>query len=193
MFEQPEMRLSQVGYGFGQKALPWPNVVRLWLGETTERDLDVDVVGVIEANIDDESPEILGAAMQTLLTAGALDVFFTPIQMKKNRPAVKLTVLSPLERKDALSALVLRETSTLGVRTYDARRLKCRRWQGRVTTPWGDVLVKIKEFGDHRVAAPEYDDCLRLSREAGVPIAEIYRVARAAATARERGFSDDDE
>lgn len=196
-FEQPQLRLSRVGYGFGQKVLPWPNVVRLWLGDTSDvdTDLDVDEVDVIEANLDDELPEILGASMQTLLDGGALDVYFTPIQMKKNRPGVKLAVLAPLDRTDALCAIVLRETSTLGVRVFRTRRLKCRRWQARVPTPWGNVMVKVKALGDQRVAAPEYEDCLRLSREAGVPLAEIYQVARNAAMAgltdEERGFDED--
>ena len=176
-FEQPELRLDRVGYGFGQKTLPWPNVVRLWLGQAADGQLDTDTIEVIEANLDDELPEILGATMQTLLAAGALDVFFTPIQMKKNRPAVKLTVLCSVEHVRALSAVVMRETSTLGVRTYQARRLKSHRWQERVPTPWGNVLVKVKEFGDERTIAPEYEDCLRLAREANVPVAEIYQVA----------------
>ncbi|HVC31938.1 MAG TPA: nickel pincer cofactor biosynthesis protein LarC [Chloroflexota bacterium] len=180
-FEQPDLRLSRVGYGFGQKLLPWANVVRLWLGETAGREWETDTIDVVEANLDDERPEILGATMQSLLAAGALDVFFTPIQMKKDRPAVKLSVLSPVERTATLSALVLRETSTLGVRVYQARRVKCRRWQAQVPTPWGDVLVKVKEIGDERVAAPEYEDCLRLAKEAGVPLAEVYAVAKAAA------------
>ncbi|MGH2461391.1 MAG: nickel pincer cofactor biosynthesis protein LarC [Chloroflexota bacterium] len=179
-FEQPELRLARVGYGFGQKTLPWPNVVRLWLGDLTDDRVDTDTIGVIEANLDDERPEILGATMQTLLAAGALDVFFTPIQMKKNRPAVKLSVLCPLEKVDALSAVVILETSTLGVRTYQARRLKSQRWQERVPTPWGDVLVKVKEFGNARSVAPEYEDCLRLAREANVPLAEVYQVAKQA-------------
>jgi uncharacterized protein (TIGR00299 family) protein len=176
-FEQPELRLDRVGYGFGQTTLPWPNVVRLWLGQMADDWFDTDTIEVIEANLDDERPEILGATMQTLLAAGALDVFFTPIQMKKNRPAVKITVLCSIEHVQALSAVVMRETSTLGVRTYQARRLKSRRWQERVPTPWGDVLVKVKEFGDERTIAPEYEDCLRLAREANVPLTEIYQVA----------------
>jgi len=180
-FHQPELRLSRIGYGFGRKMLPWPNVVRLWLGEVSEAQQDLDTIGVVEANLDDELPEILGATMQSLLSAGALDVFFTPIQMKKNRPAVKLTVLCSLERTESLASIVLRETSTLGVRIYETRRIKSRRWVDRVETPWGAVQVKIKEYGGERVAAPEYEDCLRISREVQIPVAEIYRVAQAAA------------
>jgi uncharacterized protein (TIGR00299 family) protein len=196
-FEQPEIRVSRVGYGFGQKVLPWANVVRLWLGVVSPGDLGVDEVDVIEANLDDELPEILGATMQTLLADGALDVYFTPIQMKKNRPAVKLTVLAQPERTETLAGVVLRETSTLGVRITRARRLKARRWQMEVPTPWGNVLVKVKALGSQRVAAPEYEDCVRLAREAGAPLAEIYHVARTAALAMagdaERGMNHDDK
>ncbi len=196
-FEQPELRVSRIGYGFGQKVLPWANVIRLWLGETAPEGLDSDEVDVVEANLDDELPEILGATMQTLLADGALDVYFTPIQMKKNRPAVKLTVLAQPERTESLAGIVLRETSTLGVRIYRARRLKSRRWQMEVPTPWGSVRVKVKALGSERVAAPEYEDCLRLSRESGVPLAEIYRVARNAAGTMnrdaERGMKHDEE
>lgn len=182
-FHQPEMRIQQIGYGFGQKTLPWPNVTRIWIGEVPDDRTEGDLITIIEANLDDERPEILGAAMQTLLAAGALDVYFTPIQMKKNRPAVKLSVLSPLEQTRSLAAIILRETSTLGVRISEARRLKTRRSVGRVPTPWGEIQVKIKEFGDERVAAPEYEDCLRVAKETGVPLGEVYRVARAAADA----------
>jgi uncharacterized protein (DUF111 family) len=186
--------LSRVGYGFGQKTLPWANVVRIWLGEAPGANfvsddtsgLEVDTVTVIEANLDDELPEILGAALDTLLAAGALDVFFTPIQMKRNRPAVKLTVLALPEAALSLSAIILRETSTLGVRTYVTQRLKCRRWQHTVSTPWGSVRVKVKEIGQERRASPEYVDCLAAARRAGVPLPDVYLAANVAA--REAGL-----
>jgi pyridinium-3,5-bisthiocarboxylic acid mononucleotide nickel chelatase len=186
-FAQPPMQLGRVGYGFGQKALPWPNVARLWLGEPTEwaviadTNLDVDEVVVIEANLDDENPEIVGAALDALLGAGALDVFFTPIQMKKNRPAVKLTVIAPVQLAARLSTVIPPETSTLGVRTYPVRRFKAVRWQDAVETPWGRIRVKVKAVGAVRRAAPEYDDCLRVAREQHVPLPEVYRVVNAAA------------
>ena len=188
-FTQPAMRVSRVGYGFGQKMMPWANVVRLWLGEVqnaspaAELGIETDTVVVIEANLDDELPEIVGAAMDSLLAAGALDVFFTAIQMKKNRPGVKLTVLAPPNLASLLSGVVLRETSTLGVRTYPTSRVKTRRWQETVATPWGDVRVKVKEFAGERRAAPEYADCLELSRRVGVPLPEIYQAVNAAAAA----------
>lgn len=186
-FQQPALRIERVGYGFGQKVLPWPNVARVWLGEAAEDaradGLETDFVVVLEANLDDERPEVVGAAMDTLLAAGALDVFFTPIFMKKNRPAVKLTVLAPLENRDRIAALMLRETSTLGVRTYPAERLKCRRWVDTVATPWGPVRIKVKEFAGEKRAAPEFDDCLALAHERDVPLPDVYAAARSAATA----------
>ena len=190
-FRQPSMTLSRVGCGFGQKVFDWPNIARLWLGDVPTAALPAidaarDEIVVIEANLDDEIPEVVGATMELLLGAGALDVFFTPIQMKRNRPAVKLTVLSPSELVNALAALIIRETSTLGVRTYPASRLKARRWQESVSTPWGDVRIKVKEFGSERRAAPEHVDCLAIAREKGVPLPEVYRAANAAA--RDRGF-----
>ncbi|HEX5417963.1 MAG TPA: nickel pincer cofactor biosynthesis protein LarC [Chloroflexota bacterium] len=186
-FRQPALRIERVGYGFGQKTLPWPNVARIWLGQAEDMKradgLETDFVVVLEANLDDERPEMIGAAMDSLLAAGALDVFFTPIQMKKNRPAVKLTALAPLEKRDSIAARLLRETSTLGVRTYLAERLKCRRWIEAVETPWGTVRIKIKEFAGEKRAAPEFEDCLARSREHAVPLPDVYAAARAAATA----------
>jgi uncharacterized protein (TIGR00299 family) protein len=196
-FRQPALRLARVGYGFGQKVLPWPNVVRLWVGESDEPTqqprndgLETDVVDLIEANLDDDLPEILGATMETLLAAGALDVYFTPIQMKKNRPATKLSVLAEPKRTDELSGVILRETSTLGVRITRTRRLKCRRWQSTVPTPWGDVRVKVKELAGQRRAAPEYADCLARSKAAGVALADVYRAANAAALTADLGDSE---
>jgi len=180
-FRQPALRLRAVGHGFGRKDLPWANCLRLWLGEPLAAGVDRDEISVLEANLDDTTPELLGAAMGRLFEAGALDVYFTPIQMKKNRPGVKLSVLGPPELEDALAATMLRETTTLGVRIARARRLKARRWQQEVATPWGPVRVKVKAFEGQVTAAPEYDDCLRLASAAGVPVAEVYAVARAVA------------
>lgn len=180
-FERPLLRLCRVGYGFGERRLVWPNALRLWLGDPVESGKDQDVVAVIETNVDDMTPELLGAAMDQLFEAGALDVSFEPIQMKKNRPAVKVTVIVKPEQADELAGLLLEHTTTLGVRVHEVRRLKCERWQARVQTPWGEVLVKFKRVGDRRLAAPEYEDCRRLARAAGVDLAEVYAAAKAAA------------
>ncbi|MBI2938849.1 MAG: nickel pincer cofactor biosynthesis protein LarC [Chloroflexi bacterium] len=180
-FEMPPLRLVATGHGFGRKVLPWPNLLRVWLGEpetAADGGLETDTIAVIETNVDDATPEQLGAAMQTLLDAGALDVFFTPIQMKKNRPATKLTVLAAPGAEAALARRVLRETTSLGVRVRTERRWKCRRWQQTVATPWGPVRVKVKQLGDERLVSPEYDDCAALARQANVPFAEVYEIAR---------------
>lgn len=186
-FRQPMLRLGRVGIGFGQKQLPWANCVRLILGEavgTTFQDAESDEIVVIEANLDDTTPELLGAAMGRLFASGALDVYFTPIQMKKNRPAVLLSVLGPPELEGELAATVIRETTTLGVRITTARRLKGRRWQETVETPWGAVRVKMKAFGGQIGVAPEYEDCLRVADAAGVPTGSVYDAARASAARR---------
>jgi len=186
-FQQPELLIERVAYGFGQKTLPWPNALRVWLGDSNPADrmdgLERDLVVVLEANLDDERPEVVGATIDDLLAAGALDVYFTPIFMKKNRPAVKLTALAPVEKRDAITGRILRETATLGVRTYLTERLKCRRWIESVATPWGQIRIKVKEIAGERRAAPEFEDCIARAREHDVPLPEVYAAARAAATA----------
>jgi uncharacterized protein (DUF111 family) len=136
---------------------------------------------VIEANLDDATPELLGYAMERLFEAGALDVFFTPIQMKKNRPGTLLGVIARPERGTALAEVVLRETTTLGVRLRRSERLIAGRRQETVLTPFGPVRVKLKLLGDRTVAAPEYDDCAQAARDLGVPLADVYRAAQLAA------------
>jgi hypothetical protein len=170
-----------VGYGFGDKQFAWANGVRLWLGELQAADgYHRDRVVEIECNLDDVTGETLGYAMERLFDAGALDVWFTPIQMKKNRPAVLLSVLAPEDRVDALSMILMRETSTLGVRLFPpAHRLKADRRMREVDTPWGVVRVKEKWLGGQRLAAsPEYEDCARLARASGEPLARVMSVAR---------------
>ena len=182
-FEQPSLRVRRVGYGFGTREFPWPNALRLWLGEPVAGGLIQDEVVLIETNLDDASPELLGYAMERLFEAGALDVYFTPIQMKKNRPGTLLGIIAPPARVHALAELVLAETTSLGVRLHPAARLIAERREATVETGLGMVRVKLKRLGDRTVAAPEYEDCARLARERGVPLAEVYRLALAAAGA----------
>jgi hypothetical protein len=182
-FERPPMRVQAVGYGFGQKEFPWANGLRVWIGEkgTTAAQLhEHDQVVELECNLDDSTGETLGYTMEALFGAGALDVWFTPIQMKKNRPGVLLSALSPLEQVEELSTILMRETSTLGVRLFPpAHRLKASRRMRDVDTPWGIVRVKEKWLGDERLAvSPEYEDCARLARESGQPIVRVMNVAR---------------
>ncbi len=184
-FETPAIAIERVGYGFGRKQLPWPNCLRLCLGraqgllDTDSGAADTDWVNIIETNIDNMSGELLGGLMERLLAAGALDVGYIPMQMKKNRPAILVTVICPLEKGDALAQILLRETTTLGVRIQQVQRLKAQRTQERIETPLGPVLVKVKRLGVHVLsAAPEYEDCQRLARERGIPLEEVYEVAQ---------------
>jgi pyridinium-3,5-bisthiocarboxylic acid mononucleotide nickel chelatase len=175
--------VEQVGYGFGSRELPWPNAVRVWVGEpsSTARGLEHDQVAQIETNLDDATPEELGFAMERLLEAGALDVAFSPLHMKKNRPGVLLRVLARPHDAARMAELVLEHTTALGARVETIERLIARRAERTVTTPWGDVRVKLKLLGDREIASPEYEDCARLARAAGVPLADVYAAARAVA------------
>ena len=137
---------------------------------------------MLETNLDDISPEVLGHFVETAFTSGALDVFHTPIQMKKNRPGVLLTVLCALADADMFTEMILRETSAFGVRRYSADRRKLRREIIRVKTPYGAVAVKIGRL-DGRVvqSAPEYEACRKAAIEAGVPLKRVYEAASRAA------------
>jgi uncharacterized protein (TIGR00299 family) protein len=181
-FEQPPLVLRRIGYGFGRKQLPWPNCLRLWLGDPVASGLGRDEVTLIEANLDDMTAEALGYAMERLFAAGALDVFFQPLQMKKSRPGVLLGVLARPAQTDELAALMLAETTTLGVRVSRLERLLAGRSSGTIETQFGALKVKIKQLGDRRIVSPEYDDAARLAREKGVPLAEVYRAAAALTT-----------
>lgn len=179
-FETPAIAIERVGYGFGQKQLPWPNCLRLCLGqaqglEHIGGEADTDWVTVIESNIDNMSGELLGGLMERLFSAGALDVSYIPMQMKKNRPATLVTVICAPEKGETLAQVLLGETSTLGVRIQQMQRLKAQRTQERIDTPLGPLQVKIKRLGKRVLsAAPEYEDCLRIARERDMPLVEVY-------------------
>lgn len=184
-FETPPMTIERVGYGFGKKHFPWPNCLRVCLGQalgmidTTQEDADTDWVTVIESNIDNTSGEILGWLMERLLAAGALDVSYTPMQMKKNRPAVMVTVICRLEDGDMLAHLLLSETSTLGVRIQQVQRLKAQRTTERIETPVGAMTIKVKRLGARVIsAAPEYEECQRVAQERNMPLEEVYTLVR---------------
>jgi uncharacterized protein (DUF111 family) len=170
-----------VGYGFGAKEFEWPNALRVWIGESPDSPSTSkgDVVIQLSCNLDDMTGEVLGYTMEQLLAAGALDVWFTPIQMKKNRPATMLSVLAQPEDANGLAELILCETSTLGVRQQSVSRIKADREIGEVETPWGSVRVKIKRLDGQIVAiSPEYDDCAQLAAEAGIPLSAVMDAAR---------------
>lgn len=179
----PQMTLAALGYGAGGRDLPVPNVVRVLIGEqATLGSLGVESVVVLETNIDDLNPQVYDHVMARLFKAGALDVFLTSIQMKKNRPGTLLRVICRADVASALTDILLAETSTLGVRQQIMSRVSLPREVRTVATPFGAVRIKIASLSDGtRRAAPEYDDCRRLAEELGEPLREVYRAAERAA------------
>jgi uncharacterized protein (TIGR00299 family) protein len=174
---RPAMTLDRIGSGAGGKDFDdCPNILRAFLGRAPRQSETADDILVAETNIDDSTPELLGYVMERLLEAGALDVFFTPIQMKKNRPATQLSFLCRPEHLDALAALVLTETSAIGLRHYLAGRIKLERRIEEIETAFG--TVRFKQVFDHGLllrSAPEYDDCRRIARERNIPFHEVVR------------------
>lgn len=166
----PPLRIESVGYGAGDKEFPdHANVLRAMIGESSGA-RETTMVEVIEANVDDSTPEVLGFAMERLLEAGALDVTMQPLLMKKSRPGTLLRVLARPEDREKLAALVMAETSSLGVRFYPAeRRVQARRIV-EVETAHGRARVKVAESG---AFAPEYEDCRTLARATGLPLQQI--------------------
>lgn len=132
---------------------------------------------MIEANLDDQTGEGLGYVMKRLLAVGAYDVFFTPIQMKKNRPATKLTVLGNANDRETLTKLILAETTTIGVRYQTWQRTIMQRHFLKVETPYGAVQVKVATYQDIEKKMPEYGDCARLAAQLQLPFMRIYRAA----------------
>lgn len=168
---RPAMTLAQIGCGAGSKDFSdCPNILRAFLGHTTAELAAGDEVIVAETNIDDSTPEVLGYVMERLFDQGALDVFYTPIQMKKNRPATQLSFLCRPDQLDALSRLVLLETSAIGLRHYPAGRITLERRIELRETPYGAVQFKLV-FDDGRLlrATPEYEECRRIAQEQGIP------------------------
>ena len=182
----PEMRVEKIGYGIGSRKLPSrPNVLRAALGELAEEaaaDYQTDEITRIETNIDDLSPEVVGATMEKLLAAGALDVFFTPIQMKKNRPAIQLSVLCENLAAATIADIIFSETTAFGLRMDQVRRLKLAREFKEVATPFGTVTVKIGLRGGEAIQiAPEFESCKAAAEKSGAPLREVYEAARQAA------------
>lgn len=176
----PEMVIEKIGYGIGTRNSPnRPNVLRAVLGEAASMaEAETDEITQIETNIDDLSPELAGATMESLFNAGALDVFYTSAQMKKNRPGFLLTVLSEPEKVNELVRIILTETSAFGVRIETKRRFKLRREFRDVETPYGTVKIKIGFLGDEIVqAAPEYESCREIARAAGVSVKDVHLAA----------------
>jgi uncharacterized protein (TIGR00299 family) protein len=209
----PPMRLERVGYGAGDRDLPGrPNVLRAFLGEAMDEIAAAGAAGVagtaeaaggggasaspesggagerlavIACEIDDLNPQILGSLLGRLLETGAVDAYYTPVQMKKCRPGTLVTVLAPPDRREAVAALLFRETTTLGVRYHEVWREALARELVAVDTPWGPVRVKVARRGGAIVnAMPEFDDCDRLARERDVPVKDVQAAALGAWSGR---------
>jgi uncharacterized protein (TIGR00299 family) protein len=178
----PEMTLRAVGYGAGSADVAGKaNVLRILIGENVASQAGEHwdaPISVIETNLDDMSPQIYGYFVEKALAAGALDVFSTAVQMKKNRPGVLLTILCESAHTAKMMDLVFRETTTIGVRTYDVRRKVLDREVVRVETQFGEVRMKISRMnGSVLNATPEYDDCQRLAAEKGIPLKQVIAAA----------------
>lgn len=180
--EFPRMKIEKAGYGAGTRDFPGQaNVLRLTLGESqpdTAGLTSQETITVLEANLDDLNPQVFGYVMDRLLEDGALDAFGIPVQMKKNRPGMLLTVLCRPEDAAALSHLLFIETSTLGIRRRDEQRqILTRKWIN-VSTPWGDVRLKVANMnGTVTNYAPEYEDCRRIATENHVPLKDVMQAA----------------
>ena len=178
----PAMKVQKIGYGAGTRDFAGhANVVRLSIGESqTEMAANVshETIAVLEANLDDLNPQVFGYVMDRLLQEGALDVFGIPVQMKKSRPGMLLTILVKPEDAARLTEIIFSETTTLGVRRRDeSRQVLARKWI-TVTTKWGDVRLKIASMnGTVTNYAPEYDDCKRIAAEHQVPLKDVMQEA----------------
>lgn len=180
----PDMTVETVGYGAGSRELPQSNMLRVIIGRADEScgSYEEDTVVLVETNIDDMSPEIFSYLFEKLGPPDVLDVFTTPILMKKNRPAVKLSVLTTPAGLDRVLDEIFRETTTLGVRLHHVRRRKLTREIMTVSTRFGQVTVKIGKSGGRMVnLAPEYEDCRARAKEHDIPLEEVFQAAKAAA------------
>ena len=172
----PPIRISATGHGAGSRDFPeHANVLRVLIGENSGA-AEATTVSVIEANIDDSTPQILGYTFERLLDAGALDVTLQPLLMKKNRPGTLLRVIAKPQDREALAAIVLAETTTIGLRIYEAERRVQARSLIEVETPHGKVRIKITSDG----FAPEYDDCRQIALSSGVPLKQVIAEANLA-------------
>ena len=180
--QMPAMRVVKSGFGAGKKQFDpnRPNLLRVVLGETEESaDQTPQTIAVLETNLDDQNPETFDLLMERLFAAGALDVFFVPIQMKKNRPATLVTVLCPAQKTEELAVVLFRESGTFGIRVREQKRLTLTRSWRTVATEYGDLQMKVGAWqGEELTASPEYEDCKRAALEHGVPLRRVYDAVR---------------
>jgi len=180
----PAMRVAATGYGAGTRQYKdFPNVLRVMIGETVDgAEAASERLFMIETNLDDASPQIVGYAMERAFALGALDCFLVPVQMKKNRPGVLISILCRAAEREALTKLLFEETTTLGVRSYEVERRALAREFVGVETEFGKINVKVGRRGDGSVSnvAPEFEDCRAAAVSAGVPLHVVEAAARAA-------------
>jgi uncharacterized protein (TIGR00299 family) protein len=177
----PAMTIERIGYGAGQKDLEsQANLLRLLVGRSSDSQAD-ERLWIVETNLDDTSGEVIGHTIARLWEAGALDVYTTAIQMKKNRPGVTLTVLCPAEAVQAVEAILFRETTTLGIRRHEVSRRKLRRETQEVETPWGKVTGITAWLDDTTPRfSPEYESCRQLAEQKEISLREVYEAAQRA-------------
>ena len=178
--KMPLMRVEKVGYGAGTRTYEkFPNVLRAVIGELEVEDSTPDTISVIEANIDDLSPQIFGHLMEQVLAAGALDIFYTPVQMKKNRPGILLTLLCAVNDREKFIDLIFRETTTLGIRHRDEKRVILRREFVTVETEFGAIKMKIAHNANGEIinVAPEYEDCQTVATKHQIAVRTVQLAA----------------
>jgi uncharacterized protein (TIGR00299 family) protein len=184
-FAPISMTVDRVGYGAGKRDTAVPNVLRGFLGTSAVAEAPKRLV-LLESNIDDMNPELYGNLMDVLYRSGAVDVVFTSVQMKKNRPGTRVSVLGPLHSKDTLIQAIMRESTTLGVRVTYPERYEAERQIVEVQTELGPARVKLASYGGEMVnISPEYESCRQLSAQSGVPLKQVYTMVLEAAQARE--------
>jgi uncharacterized protein (TIGR00299 family) protein len=174
----PQMRVSSIGYGAGDRDFPGhPNVLRLMVGQSAEP-AGAERIVAIECEIDDMNPQLFGPLMDRLYAAGALDVYYAPVQMKKNRPGTLVTAIAPPERREELCGVLFTDTTTIGVRYHEVQRERLERESVSIETPLGPVRFKLARRQGRLVnAAPEFDDCARLAAQHGIPIKDVQALA----------------
>jgi len=175
----PAMSIEKIGYGAGDRDFTgFPNVVRVFVGSSAGAATTTERVMLLECEIDDMNPQIYGVVMDQLLAAGALDVYYAPVQMKKNRPGTLVTIVAPPDLRPVLTQIIFRETTTLGLRYHEVFRECLARERVSVQTPWGAVRIKVARQGDTIMnAAPEFDDCVRLATEQARAVKEVQAAA----------------
>ncbi|MFO0794393.1 MAG: nickel pincer cofactor biosynthesis protein LarC [Candidatus Brocadiaceae bacterium] len=173
----PEMKILQIGYGAGSYDNPTiPNLLRIILGETITK-IATDEMWVVETNIDNMTGEMLGYVMDKIFDAGAADVYFTPIQMKKNRPGTMVSAIVAETQVPAVESVLFNQTTTFGIRKYKASRTVLTREFKEVESSLGKIKVKIGTFNDEiKSVSPEYEDCKRVAEEKGIPLKKIYDI-----------------